>query len=134
MIMYNEARDAQFIIEGDLIRGSKSDESLLDLTEDKRKSVCPSSEKSISQGVKSISLGSVAQLQARFDGCLHHFDSADWVLNDVVEPTSADDMVCPKRLLAKMVNKRRKLRANTLFVYHQQCPSTLPRWYKQSRH
>ena len=47
---------------------------------------------------------------------MHHFDCDDWVLSDIVEPTPVVGPITVKRISEKMVEKRRRLRAETLHV------------------
>jgi hypothetical protein len=115
-IMFGEAVDCRSITEGDLIKRRKSGESLIGSTLAQRKSACPSSEQSIANGLVAIPLGSSARMQSTLNGTAHHFDCAEWVLNDNVERLTDDGMNKRRRVSEKMIDRRRQLRAETLAV------------------
>jgi hypothetical protein len=115
--MYNEARQCRLIVECDLIRLPDSSASLRDSTEDRVQSTCPSSEISIHGGYRPIPLGSNIQFQANFNGTPHHFDSAQWILSDIMANREGEDGACSAKTQSDIiVDKKKRYRAKTLNV------------------
>jgi hypothetical protein len=95
---------------------SNSSELVSNSTEGNQKSTSHLSEIDTTKNKNGVTVGYNAALKANFDGSIHQFESAHWVLNDIVEPVSPDDTLAGKKLSAKKIEKRKSVRAKTLDV------------------